>query len=199
MKQLSRRKLGFQRVANRRRRRGLRRRTILFNLLALDLLDRGAIAQADASRFRADLDDLEVVFLARFERTRALQRAGGRTEAGRAFVAALALFDLRVVAKGFDIVPQFDERTERGNTRNLALHDLADLVLLEPVAPDVVDLLDAERYTAVLWVNLQHFGGDVFALLENFVWILDALRPADVANVHEAVETVFDFDEGAEF
>src|SRR5258707_13952438 len=90
-RQLTRRQLGLQRVPNRRRRRGLRRRTILFDLLAFDLLDRGAIAQADATRLRADLDDLEVVLFTRFERTGALQRAGGRTEAGSTFVAALAL------------------------------------------------------------------------------------------------------------
>src|SRR5260370_38801026 len=83
LNQLTRRQLGLERVPNRRRRRGLRRRTILFNLLALDLPHRGAVAQADAPRLRADLDDLEIVFLARFERTSTLQRPGGRTETDR--------------------------------------------------------------------------------------------------------------------
>src|SRR6267378_2614839 len=90
LNQLTRRELGLQRVPNRRRRRGLRRRTILFNLLALDLLHRRAVAQADAARLRADLDDLEVIFLARLKRTRALQRTGCGTEARRTFIAALA-------------------------------------------------------------------------------------------------------------
>src|SRR5216684_1082699 len=137
---LTRRELGLQRVPNRRCRRGLRRRTILLNLLALDLLDGGAVAQADASRLRADLDNLEVVFLTRLERPGTLQRSGSRAESGMPFVTALALFDLRVVAKRFDVFAQFDERAERGDARNLALHDLSDLMLLEPVAPDIADV-----------------------------------------------------------
>src|SRR6202047_2584181 len=68
--------LGLERVTNRRGRGSLRRRAILLNFLALDLLGGGAIAQSDAARLRADLDDLEIVLLARLERTGALQRAG---------------------------------------------------------------------------------------------------------------------------
>src|SRR5262249_40176777 len=47
-------------------------------------------------------------------------------------------------------------------------------------------------------VNLENFRGDRFALLENFVGIIDASGPADVANVNESIEAVFDFDECAE-
>ena len=46
---------------------------------------------------------------------------------------------------------------------------------------------------------MQNFRGDRLALLENFVRILDALGPADVADVDEAIEAIFDFDERAEF
>src|SRR5258708_25120147 len=195
---LTRREFGLQRVPNRRRRRGLRRRTILLNLLALDLLDGSAVAQADAPRLRANLDDLEIIFLARLEWPGTLQRSGSRTESGMPFVTALALFDFRVVAKRFDVFAQFDGRAERGDARNLALHDLPDLMLLEPVAPDIVDLLDAQRHAAVLRIDLQHLGGDVFALLENLVRILDALRPAYIAHVHQPVKAILDFDERAE-
>src|SRR5580692_6887370 len=68
--------LGLERVANRRRRGSLRRGAILLDFLAFDLLGGGAIAQSNAARLRADLDDLEIVLLARLERTGALQRAG---------------------------------------------------------------------------------------------------------------------------
>src|SRR5467141_3146531 len=169
LNQLTRRQFGLQRVPNRRRRRGLRRRAILFNLLALDLLHRRAVAQSDAPRLRADLDDLEIVFLARL--------------------------DLRVMAERFDVFAQFDERAERGDARNFALYDLPDLVLFEPVAPDVVDLLDAQRYAAVLRVGLQHLGGNVFALLEHLVRILDAARPAYVSDVHQTVKAILDLHE----
>src|SRR5713101_259715 len=197
LNQLTRRQLGLQRVPYRRRRRGLRRRTILFNLFALDLLDRRAVAQTDAPRLRADLDDLEVVLLTRLERSGALQRPGGRTETRMPLVAALALLNLRVMAKRFDVFAQFDERAEGGDARDFALHNLADLVLLEPVAPDVVDLLDAQRHAAVLRIDLQHFGGDVFALLEYLVRILNALCPAHIADVYESIESILDLDECA--
>src|SRR5713101_4380330 len=100
---LTRCELGLQRVPNRRRRRGLRRRPILFDLLALELLHGGAVAQTDAPRLRADLDDLEIVFLARLERPRALQRPGGRAVPGMPLVAPTPVFDFGVVAKRFDI------------------------------------------------------------------------------------------------
>src|SRR5580704_5091867 len=114
-----------------------------------------------------------------------------------AFVSALAFLDFRVVAESFDVVAQFHECTERGDARNFALHDLADFVLLEPFAPDVVHLFDAQGDATVLGVDLKHFGGDGLALFKNFVRILDALGPANVADVYEAVKAFFDFNEGA--
>src|SRR5580692_6045480 len=130
---LTSRQLGLERVANRCRRGRLRRGrgAILFDFLALDLLGGGAIAQTDAARLRADLDDLEIVLLAGLERTGALERAGaGALHGGVAVVSALALFDFGVVAERFDVVAEFDERAESGDARNFALHDLADFVLL---------------------------------------------------------------------
>src|SRR5258705_2658897 len=67
------------------------RRLVLLDLLALDLPHGRAIAQADAPRFRADLDNLEIIFLARFLRARALQRTGGRTGMSPAFHPPLLL------------------------------------------------------------------------------------------------------------
>src|SRR5712692_9515915 len=197
LNQLTRRQLGLQRVPYRRRRRGLRRRAILFDLLALDLLHCRAVAQTDAPRLRADLDDLEIVFLARLERPRTFQRTGRRTETRMPFIAALALLNLRVVAKRFDVFAQFDERAECGDARNFALHNLPDLVLFEPVTPDVVHLLDAQRHAAILRVNLQHLGGNVVAFLEHLVRFLDALRPAHIADVHQSIESIFDLNERA--
>ena len=172
----------------------------MFDFLALDLFGGGAIAQTDAARLRADLDDLEIVLLARLERTGALERAGAGAVHGRvAVVAALAVFDFGVVAESFDVVAELDKSAEGGDARNFALHDLADFVLLEPFAPDVVDLLDAKRDAAIIRIDLQDFCGDRLALFEDFVGILDALRPTDITDVNEAVEAFFDFDEGAEF
>src|SRR5258708_32022491 len=99
------------------------------------------------------------------------------------FVAALALFDFRVVAKRFDVFAQFDERAERRDARHLAFHDLPDSMLLQPVAPDVVDLLYAQRPAAGFRIDLQHLGGEVFARLENLPRTLDSLRPPHITAV----------------
>src|SRR5260370_14596290 len=198
LNQLTRRQLGLQRIAYRRRRRGLRRRAILLNLFTLDLLHSGAVAQTNAPRFRADLDDLEIVLFARLERPRALQRPGCRSETPWSLVTALALLNLRVMAKRLAVFPQFDERPERRDTRNLAFHDLPDLVLFEPVAPNVVDLLDAQRHPAVLRMDLEHLGGNVFALLEYFVRVLHAPGPAYVPDVHQPVKAILDLHERAD-
>src|SRR5256885_1958775 len=175
---------------------GLRGCPVLLDLPPLLLLDRRPIAQADAPRLRTDLDDLEIILLARLERACALQRpGGGAMHCGGTFVAPPPFFDLRVMAKGLDVFTKFHERSERGDSRNLALHNLPDLVALEPLAPNVVDLLDAQRHPPVLRIDFQHFRGDRLALLENFVGILDPPGPAHVAHVHQAVESILDFDE----
>src|ERR1700730_16613797 len=110
------------------------------------------------------------------------------------FIAsALVLLDLRVVAQRFDVLAEFHKGSERGDARTLALHDLAHFVLLEPIAPDIVDLLDAQRYTPVFRIDLQNFGGNVFALLENLMRIFHSPSPAYVADVHQPVKSVLDF------
>src|SRR5271155_3156570 len=164
---LRRRQLGAHHVAERSGRRGLGGLFVLVDLAALDLLDSGAIAETDAARFRADLDDFEIVLFARLERAGALERAGSGTKRRGAIVAALALFDFGVVAKRFDIFANVDKRAEGGDARNFAFHHVADFVRLEPIAKNVVDLLHTQRHAAIFWINLEHFGGDIFALLED--------------------------------
>src|SRR5260370_31618256 len=115
----------------------------------------------------------------------------------RPFVPTPAVFHLRVVAERFDVLAKLDERAEGGDPRDFALHQLSDLVRLEPVAPDVVHLLDTEGNAAVLRIDLEHFGCDWLALAEDFVRVLHSPRPAYVANVHKAVKAVLDFDESA--
>src|SRR6267154_734113 len=192
--------LRLNRVADGRRRRGLRGRLVLLDFAPLDLLHRRAEAQPDAPRFRADLDDLEIVFLARLERPRALQRPRRGPVHRSAFVAPPApVFDLRIVAKGFDIFTKLHERPEGRDARNFALYDLTDLVTLEPVAPYIVHLLDAQRHAAIFRVDLQHFRGDRLALAENFVWIFHPPGPAHVPHVHQAVKAVLNFHKRAKF
>src|SRR5260370_27852420 len=185
-------------VADGRRRRGFRGRLILLDFAALDLLDGGSVAQTDAPRFRADLDNLEIVFLARLQRAGALQRPGCGTVHRWTFVTPAPLFDLRVVAERFDVFAELDKRTEGGDARNLPLHELPDLVSLKPVAPDVVHLLDAQRHAAIFRIDLEHFRSDRLAFAEDFVRIFHAPGPSHVDDVHQAVKSIFDFDKRSE-
>src|SRR5712672_481572 len=164
---LARRKLGLNGITNRRRRRGLRRRLILVDLAPLHLFDRRAIAKPYSPCLRADLDDLEIIFLARLQRSRTLQRSRRSAVHGGSLISASFVFDFGVMAECLDVFAQLHERSERSDPRNFALHQLPDLVALEPIAPDIVDLLDAQRDSPVLWVNLQHFGCNRLALAEN--------------------------------
>src|SRR5215470_91402 len=114
------------------------RRLVLLNLAAFLLPHRRAIAESDSPRVVADLDDLEVVLFARLQRTRA------RAEVRWALIAAPAILDLGVMAEAFDVISELDEGAERRDARNFALHDVAHFVRLEPIAPDIVHLLDSE-------------------------------------------------------
>src|SRR5215471_14770659 len=95
------------------------RRLVLLNLAAFLLPHRRAIAESDSPRVVADLDDLEVVLFARFQRTR------GRAEVRWALIAAPAILDLGVMAEAFDVISELDEGAERRDARNFALHDVA--------------------------------------------------------------------------
>src|SRR5260370_3581655 len=94
------------------------------------------------------------------------------------------------MAKRFDVLAQFDERAKRGDARNLALHDLPDLVLLEPVAPNVVDLLDAQRHAAVLRIDLQHLRSKVFALLAHLRPLVNALPSAHIPYTNAPIAAI---------
>src|SRR5258708_14882847 len=184
-------------IADRGRRRRLRR-LVLVDFLALDLPHGSAVAQTNAARLRADLDNFEIVFLAGLQRAGALQRTGGRAEIADALIAALALLDFRVMAKPFDVFAELHERAKGSDARNLPAHDVAHLVLFEPVAPDVVHLLHAQRHTAILGINAQHLRCDRLALLENFVRVLHTAGPANVADMHQAVKALFHLNERPE-
>ena len=72
-------------------------------------------------------------------------------------------------------------------------------MLFEEALPNVgLQLLHAQREAAVVRLNGQNNGLDLVALLQNFRRMLDALGPAQVADVYQAVDAVLDFDEGAE-
>jgi len=128
-------------------------RTILFNLFALDLFA-AAVAQADAPRLRADLDDLEIVSC--------LVRAAPRTSAGRCGrkldwpSSRAALLNLRIVAERSMFSPSSTTH-ERGDARTLPFNDLPDLVRLNQ-SPQM-------SFTCLMPSGHARFSGSIFNTL----------------------------------
>src|ERR1035441_2020133 len=112
---------------------------------------------------------------------------------------SVAIDGLGVMTETFDAFGNFDEGPKVRHAQDLAVHDVADAMLREERIPDVgLHLLYAERKTALVRLNGQDDGLDLVALLEHLGGMLHTGRPAQVADVHQAVDAVFDFDERAE-
>ena len=69
---------------------------------------------------------------------------------------------------------------------------------LEHVPRILFELLVAEAEAAVVLVDVEDDDIDGFAHLSKFSRVLDLLRPAEVADVDQAVDAFFQFDEDAE-
>jgi hypothetical protein len=68
----------------------------------------------------------------------------------------------------------------------------------EEALPHVgLQLLDAQAQAAVLRLNAENDSLHLFALLHDLRGVLDALGPAQVRDVNQAVDAVLDLDEGA--
>src|SRR6266481_5757863 len=80
------------------------------------------------------------------------------------------------------------------------MHDVADAVLREERIPNVrLHLFHAERKTPLVRFNGQNDGLDLVALLQHLGRMLHAGGPAQVADMYQAVDSVFDFNESAKF
>src|SRR5215831_18292062 len=101
------------------------------------------------------------------------------------------------MTQGLDVLAKFHERSEGRDAGYLAFYDLTHFVGLEPLPPNVVDLLNAQRYPAIFRVDLQHLSGYRLTFLEYLVRVFYSARPADIADVHQPIKSLFDFDEGA--
>ena len=64
---------------------------------------------------------------------------------GFSLALAAPFVDLGNVAETFDSLRQLDKRAERRDARHFPANHIAHLVLLKPIGPDVVHLLDPER------------------------------------------------------
>src|SRR5207302_9473422 len=82
---------------------------------------------------------------------------------------------------------------------HLAVHYVTDVVTGEERLPYIgLQLFHAHGQTALVGLNGQHNRLHAVALFEYFGRIFHALDPAQITDVHQAVDTIFDLDEGAE-
>src|SRR4051794_5978137 len=155
----------------------------MLDLGAAGFVADGAQAQAYLLLFHIDLDDLEIVLLALIE-------------LGRAAVFAYRLGDM---AETFHALGDLNERAELRGAKNLAVHHVAHAMSGEETLPHIgLELLDAQAQAAVLRLHAENDSLHLLALLHDFRRVLDALGPAQVGDVHQAVDAVFDLDEGSE-
>jgi hypothetical protein len=91
-----------------------------------------------------------------------------------------------------------DEDAEVGDVADLAHDDGADGVLLLQQRPGVgLDLLHAEADLLGSGVDAEHDALDHVALVDDLVGVLDALGPAHLGDVDQALDALLELDERA--
>src|SRR5271165_1898176 len=103
------------------------------------------------------------------------------------------------MAQTFYAFRNLDKRAEVRHAQHLAVDNVAHPVLGEERIPNVgLHLLYAQREPPLVRLNRQDHRLDLVALLQYLGRMLHARGPAQVADVHEPVDPVFDLDKGAE-
>src|SRR6185437_14019444 len=116
---------------------------------------------------QVDLDDLELVF-----------------EAGLKLMSIMVVAHLGDVAEAFDAFRDLHEGAELRGAQNLAVYQVADAVGGEERLPDIgLELLDAKAEAAILRLDAENDCLDLFAFLDHFGGVLDALGPAQVGDM----------------
>ncbi len=106
--------------------------------------------------------------------------------------------DVADVDEAVKAVLDFDEGAEFGDVADFAGDDRADGIFFGGEQPGIGQrLLDAERDAAVAGLDVQDDDVNFFADFEEFRGMLDFLGPADLADVDEAFDALFEFDEDA--
>src|SRR5579864_1187901 len=103
------------------------------------------------------------------------------------------------MAQAFDALSDFHEGAERGHAQDFAVDDIADVVRGEERFPDIgLKLLNAQGQAALVGFDRQNHGFHAVALLQYFGRMLHALGPAQIADVDQAVDAVFNLNESSE-
>src|SRR6478672_1365953 len=108
------------------------------------------------------------------------------------------LAELGNVNEPVDVVLQLHERTEARQLRDLALHEIADLVFRIDLFPRIVaQLFNAEADPLVHLVDVDHDRFHFVVLLKDFARVIDLPGPAQIGDVDHAIDSVFEFHERA--
>src|SRR5262249_9912846 len=115
----------------------------------------------------------------------------------RAFDLVVSQF--RDVQEALESGLQLDEDAEVGELGDLALLEIAGVIAAGDVAfPRIVGhLLEAEGDALAVLIHVQDDALDLFALLHDVRGMGDLAHPAHVADVEQAVDTLFDLYESA--
>ena len=97
-----------------------------------------------------------------------------------------------------DVAGQADEDAEVGDRLDLAADLVAAVVVLGEFLPRIgLALLEAERDAAALLVDIQHHDFDFVAGVHDLGRVDVLVGPVHFGHVHQALDAVFDLDEGA--
>src|SRR5579884_314019 len=107
--------------------------------------------------------------------------------------------ELGDVQQPFEARLEFDEDAEVGDLGDFAFDDHARLVVgRDGVEPRVFGhLLEAEGDAVLFLIDAEHDALDFVALLEQLARVGDFFGPGQIADVQQAIDAFFDFDEGA--
>src|SRR5688500_9920819 len=97
-----------------------------------------------------------------------------------------------------NIVLEANESSETRELRHLARDEITDFVIFVDVRPWIFgELFETERNALVGFVDFEHHGLDIIALLQHFGRMIDLARPGYVRDVDHAIQTIFQFDKRA--
>ncbi len=163
----------------------------LDGLEGLALLAEGVFAvagcldgEAEATLGLVDLDDAGLDFLADLEDILDLLDT--------------ILADLRDVDESVDGSGELDESAEVGDLGDGSLDEISDLELALDLLPRIgLELFDAQTDALVGLVDIDDDCIHLVALLEDFARVIDLLVPAEIGDVHHAVDSFLELHEGA--
>ncbi len=102
------------------------------------------------------------------------------------------------VQEAIDALFNLHERAVGGQVAHAALdHSTHGVVIIDHVPRVALRLLHAQRNFHLLVVDFQHNDFNFIANRNQFAGVVDAFGPGHFRNVHQALDTFFEFDEGS--